>query len=124
MNNATKQAVLITLCCALLGSAGCTTMDSMDGTPEALAEEKIRVGDKVFLHYYNGESEEVEITEIGDESVFGEAQRGEKIVANYEDLSSVGHKRVEVLKTVGATVGIIALSPIIIVGVVATGGGM
>jgi hypothetical protein len=30
----------------------------------------------------------------------------------------------EVLKTVGATVGIIALSPIIIVGVVATGGGM
>jgi predicted transcriptional regulator len=124
MNNTTKPAVLITLCCALLGSAGCTTMDSMDGTQEALAEEKIRVGDKVFLHYNNGVSEQVEITAIGDASVSGEAEHGEKIVANYEDLSSVGHKRVEVLKTVGATVGIIALSPIIIVGVVATGGGM
>ncbi len=77
MHSATKQAVLITLCCVLLGSVGCTTMDSMDGTQEALAEEKIRVGDKVFLHYNNG-----------------------------------------------ATLGIIALSPIIIVGVVATGGGM
>jgi hypothetical protein len=124
MNSTTNQVLLITLCCALLGSAGCTTMDSMDGTQEALAEEKIRVGDKVFLHYNNGASKEVEITDMDDVSVFGEAQHGEKIVANYEDLSSVGHKRVEVLKTVGATVGIIALSPIIIVGVVATGGGM
>jgi hypothetical protein len=78
----------------------------------------------LILHYNNGVSEEVEITDIGDESVFGAAQHGEKIVANYEDLSSVGHKRIEVLKAVGATVGIIALSPIIIVGVVATGGGM
>ena len=124
MNSTTRQALLITLCCALLGSAGCTTMDSMDGTQEALAEEKIRVGDKVFLHYNDGASEEVEITDIDDESVSGKAEHGEKIVANYEDLSSVGHKRVEVLKTVGATVGLIALSPIIIVGVVATGGGM
>jgi hypothetical protein len=99
-------------------------MDSMDGTQEALAEEEIRVGDKVFLHYNDGESKEVEITDIGDESVSGEAEYGEKIVANYEDLNSVGHKRVEVLKTVGATVGIIALSPIIIVGFLATGGGM
>jgi hypothetical protein len=124
MNSTTKQAVLITLCCTLLGSAGCTTMESMDGTQEALAEEKIRVGDKVFLHYNGGRSYEVEITNIGDESVSGEEENGRKIVANYEDLSSVGHKRVEVLKTVGATVGIIALSPLIIVGVVATGGGM
>ena len=124
MNSTTKPALLITLYCALLGSAGCTTMDSMDGTQEALAEEKIRVGDKVFLHYNNGVSEQVEITAIGDASVSGEAEHGEKIVVNYEDLSSVGHKRVEVLKTVGATVGIIALSPIIIVGIVATGGGM
>jgi hypothetical protein len=124
MNSTTKETLLITLCCALQGSAGCTTMDSMDGTQEALAEEKIRVGDKVFLHYNGGRSYEVEITHIGDESVSGEEKNGRKIVAEYEDLSSVGHKRVEVLKTVGATVGIIALSPIIIVGFVATGGGM
>lgn len=124
MNRTTKQTLLITLCCALLGSAGCTTIDSMDGTQEALAEEKIRVGDKVFLHYNNGGSQEVEITDMDDVSLSGEAEYGEKIVANYEDLSSVGHKRIEVLKTVGATVGVIALSPIILVGFLATGGGM
>lgn len=123
MNSALKQAFLIALCFVLLGSAGCTTMESMDGTQEALAEEKIRVGDKVFLHYNNGLSEEIEITNIGDESVSGEAEHGRKIVANYEDLSSVGHKKIEVLKTVGATIGIIALSPLIIVGVMATGAG-
>ena len=124
MNSSTKLALLIAVLFASFGSVGCTTMDSMDGTHEALTEEKIRVGDKVFLHYNAGRSYEVEITNIGAESVSGEEKNGRKIVAEYEDLSSIGHKRVEVLKTVGATVGIIALSPILIVGVVATGGGM
>jgi hypothetical protein len=124
MNSSIKSALLIAVLLASFGSVGCTTMDSMDGTHEALTEEKIRVGDKVFLHYYNGWSDEVEITDIGDESVSGEAEHGKKIVANYEDLSSIGHKRVEVLKTAGATVGIIALSPLILVGVMATGAGM
>lgn len=123
MNNTTKKTLLMALCFTLLGGAGCTTIDSMDGTPEALAEEKIRVGDKVFLHYNNGLSDKVKITNIGDESVSGEAEHGRKIVANYEDLSSVGHKRVEVLKTAGATVGIIALSPLIVVAALAGGAG-
>jgi hypothetical protein len=124
MNSIIKPALLIAVLFASFGSVGCTTIDSLDGTQEALAEEKIRVGDKVFLHYGGGQSYEIEITNIANESVSGEEKNGRKIVAEYEDLSSVGHKRVEVLKTVGATVGIIALSPIIIVGVVATGGGM
>ena len=123
MNSSTKLALLIAVLFASFGSVGCTTMDSMDGTHEALAEEKIRVGDKVFLHYSGGRSYEVEITNIGAESVSGEEENGRKIVAEYEDLSSIGHKRVEVLKTAGATLGIIALSPLIIVGVVATGAG-
>jgi hypothetical protein len=123
MNSTMKQALLITLCFASFGSVGCTTIDSMNGTQEALAEEKIRVGDKVFLHYTSGRSEEITISDIGDETVSGVAENGRKTVTNYEDLSSIGHKRVEVLKTVGATVGIIALSPLIIVGVLASGGG-
>ena len=123
MNSSIKPALLTAVLFASFGSVGCTTIDSMDGTHEALAEEKIRVGDKVFLHYSGGRSYEVEITNIGDESVSGEEENGRKIVAEYEDLSSIGHKRVEVLKTAGATLGIIALSPLIIVGVVATGAG-
>lgn len=124
MRNTTKKALLITLCISAFGSAGCTTMESMHGTQEALVEEKIRVGDKVFLHYNNGPSVEIKITDIGAEAVSGEADYGKKVVANYADLDSVGHKEVKVLRTAAATVGIIALSPLLIVGVVATGGGM
>ena len=86
MRNITKKALLITLCIASFGSVGCTTMESMDGTQEALAEEKIRVGDKVFLHYNDGTSLEVEITEIGAGAVSGEADYGKKVVANYAEL--------------------------------------
>lgn len=118
-----KQAMLIALCFATFGSVGCTTIDSMNGTQEALAEEKIQVGDDVFLHYVGGESLEIEITNIGAETVSGIADNGRKVVINYADLSSIGHKRVEVLKTAGAALGIIALSPLIVVGVLATGGG-
>jgi hypothetical protein len=123
MNSTTKRALLVTLCLASFAGAGCTTMESMQGSQEALAEEKIRAGDKVILHYNDGRSEEIKITDIGDETVSGVAGKGRKVVASYEDIGSIGHKEVEVLKTVGATVGIIALSPLIIVGVMAGAAG-
>ena len=123
MNSTKRKALLLALCLASFGGAGCTTMESMQGSQEALAEEKIRVGDKVFLHYNNGLSEEIKITNIGDETVSGVAGKGRKIVANYEDIDSVGHKEIEGWKTAGATVGIIALSPLKLLAVLAGGAG-
>lgn len=123
MNNTMKQTFLIALCLASFGSVGCTTMESMQGSQEALAEEKIRVGDKVFLHYNDGRTEEIKITDIGEETVSGVAGKGRNIVADYNDIGSIGHKEIEGWKTAGATVGIIALSPLILVAVMAGGAG-
>ena len=109
-----NKLLILALGCVLLGSAGCTTMETVHGSPEALEEKRIRVGDKVTLHYTSGHSEPVKLTAIGPESISALADDGRRIEVNYEDLLSLDHKRVEVLKTAGATVGVIALGAVLV----------
>ncbi|MGI9222427.1 MAG: hypothetical protein ACR2QS_15480 [Woeseiaceae bacterium] len=111
-----KKLLILALGCALLGSAGCTTMETVHGSPEALEEKRIRVGDKVTLHYTSGHSEPVKLTAIGPESLSALADDGRRIEVKYEDLLSLDHKKVEVLKTAGATLGVIVLGAVVVVG--------
>lgn len=120
MNNRLKQILLVSLCFTMIGNAGCTTMRTAHGSQEAIAEKKIRVGNKVTLHYTSGHSEEAKLTAIGAESISAITEDGRTIEVEYDHLLSLDHKKVEVLKTAGATVGVVALGAVL-VGAVAVG---
>ncbi|MGI9201176.1 MAG: hypothetical protein ACR2QL_08965 [Woeseiaceae bacterium] len=115
-----KQVLLVMLCFAMIGNSGCTTTHNVYASPEALAEKKIKVGDKVTVHYTSGHSEIVKLTEIGEESLSGVADDGRSVELDYDDLLSLEHKDVHVLKTAGAAVGVVALGAVL-VGAVAVG---
>ena len=125
MRKVFKQTLLITLYMAMIGNAGCTTMQSIHGSQDALAQQKIRTGDKVTLHYVDGTSEQIKLTNIGEKDVEGIADDGRTVVADYEQILSMDHKEVEVLKSAGAAVGVVALGAILVgglaVGAVAAG---
>lgn len=114
MNIRTKQLLTVILCVVMLGNIGCTTMHSVHGSPEALAEKKIRVGDKVTLHTVTGRSIEAKLTNIGEESVSATTTTGQHVEIDYDDLLSLDHKEVEVLKTAGAAVGVVALGAVLV----------
>lgn len=114
MNNGLKRALLLVFCIAQLGSIGCTTMESVQGSPEALAQKNIRAGDRVTLQYVNGHSDRVKLTDIGSESLTGIADDGRTIEVAYADLLSLDHKKVEVLKSASAAVGMVVLGAAVI----------
>ena len=116
-----RQTLVVALCCAMLGAAGCTTMETVDGSAAALEEKKIRVGDKVTLNYVSGHSEPAKLTVIGEESIAALTDDGRRVEVDYDDLLSLDHKKVEVLKTAGATVGAVALGAAMVVGATAVG---
>ena len=115
-----KQALLVTLCFAMIGNTGCTTTQTINASPEALAEKKVVVGDKLTVHYTSGHSELVKLTEIGEESLSGIADDGRTVELDYDNLLTLEHKEVDVLKTAGATVGVVVLGAVL-VGAVAVG---
>lgn len=116
MNKPLKQILLISLCFTMFGNAGCTTIENVHASPEAMTEKKIRVGDKVTVHYATGHSEIMKLTDIGEMSLSGITEDGRRIDADYTDLLSLDHKKVEVLKTAGATVGVVVLGAVVIAG--------
>lgn len=129
MNNRLKQALLAMLCFAMIGSTGCTTTHNVHASPEALAEKKIKVGDKVTVHYASGHSESVKLTNIGEESLSGTAEDGRTVALDYDNLLSLEHKDINVLKTAGATVGVVVLGAVVLAGagagaMIAIAGGM
>ena len=124
MRKVFKQTLLITLYMAMIGNAGCTTIQSIHGSQDALAHQKIRTGDKVTLHYVDGTSEQIKLSKIGEKDVEGIADDGRTIVADYEQILSMDHKEVEVLKSAGAAVGVVALGAILVGGLAAGAAGM
>jgi hypothetical protein len=115
-----KTALLLILLASLPAITGCTSLQTVHGSPEAVAEMKIRVGDKVTLNYVTGHAEKVKLTVLGNESLTGVTEDGRTVVVAYDDLLSLEHKKVEVLKTAGATVGVVVVGAAVL-GAVAVG---
>ena len=120
MSSQLKQALLAVLCFTMIGNAGCTTTQTVHGSQEALVQKKVRVGDKVTLHYVSGASVKVKLTSIGQESLTGISDDGRTVTTVYADLLSLEKKKVEVVKTAGAAVGIVALGAVM-TGAIAAG---
>jgi hypothetical protein len=114
-----RQTLFILLCIAMMGNTACTSMQTVHASEQAVTASKIRVGDKVTLNYTDGSSEQIKVTDIGVEEISGTADDGRLIVANYDEVISLDHKEIEVLKTAGAAVGVVALGAILVAGAAA-----
>jgi hypothetical protein len=108
MNNALKQALIVLLGLAMLGSAGCTTTQTIHASQEAITEMKIRPGDKLTLNYATGRAETIELLGLDQEQITGRAKNDEVLVAEYTELVSLQHKRI----SAGKTAGVILLVPV------------
>lgn len=115
-----KTALLLALLVSIHCVTGCTSMQTVHGSPEAVAAMKIRTGDKVTLNYVSGHSEKVKLTALGSDSLTGMTEDGRTIEVAYDDLLSLEHKEVEVLKTAGAAVGVVVVGAAVL-GAVAVG---
>ena len=116
MNNGIRHTLLVLFSLAMVANAGCTSMQTVHASEEAILEKKVRAGDEVTLEYANGAVETIKVTDIGATEITGIADDGRTIVADYETLIALQHKKVEALKTAGATVGVIVLGTVILAG--------
>jgi len=120
MNYILKTALFGILCLAMAGNTACTSMQTADASQDALAQKRIRVGDKVTLQYARGNAEQIRLTRINADGVSGIANDGRTVTASYDDIISLQHKDVQVLRSAGAAVGAVALGAVL-VGAVAVG---
>jgi len=119
MTTPLRQTLLTLLCMAMIGNTGCTSMQTIHASEQAVTASKIRAGDKVTLNYTDGSSEQIKVTDIGPEEISGTADDGRMIIADYDEVISLDRKEVEVIKTAGAVVGVAALGAILIAGAAA-----
>ena len=119
MTTPLRQTLLTLLCMAMIGNTGCTSMQTIHASEQAVTASKIRAGDKVTLNYADGSSEQIKVTDIGPEEISGTADDGRMIIADYDEVISLDRKEVEVIKTAGAVVGVAALGAILIAGAAA-----
>ncbi|MDH4126730.1 MAG: hypothetical protein OEW64_14230 [Gammaproteobacteria bacterium] len=117
MNNRPGKVAAIIMCLAMLANTACTSMQSIHASEEAITEMKIRPGDKVTLNYTNGNVEEVKLVSFDETGISGIAKDGRTVAVDYAHLVSMDHKEVEVLKTVGASLGGLVLGAAVVGGV-------
>ncbi len=114
MKTFSQQALIAILCMAIIGNTACTSTQTIHASQQAITASKIHAGDKVTLNYTDGSDERIKVVNIGAEDISGTADDGRMIIANYDDIVSMDHKEVEVIKSAGAAVGLVALGAILV----------
>lgn len=92
----------------LLCFTGCTSMQAIkDPSPDRI-QERVKVGDEVHVVTTNGATYELEVTQVDENSLTGEAESGKRYRVPYAAIASIEVKKVSVGRT-GGTLGAIAL---------------
>ena len=97
------RSVVIVLCISL--ATGCTTLRPLPtGEPQAIREQ-IRPGDGVIVTTRDGTQQEITVKEVTSEQLVGESTR-----VGFSDIISVERREFSTWKTVGLTVGVVAVT--------------
>ena len=111
-----KNTLYALLCLAIVGNAACTSMQTIDGTANAVQEETIKPGDEVILLYVDGSITEITVTSVTESDITGVDMNGDTITAAYADVETVSFTAVDGGKTAKNTakaVGFVALIAIV-----------
>ena len=91
-------------------TAGCTTMQSLPATDVQSLASQIKVGDKIKI-IRNGETDATfKVSAVSDEGISGEG-----VFVVYPDIRQVQVSKTDTVKTVGLTVGIVAVAAIVLI---------
>ena len=108
MNNRRHQALLALLLVAMIGSAGCTTTRTVTASsPEALAERKIEVGDKVTVRHDSGRLESIKLTDIGQTCFSGTTRKGHSVELDYDHMLLLTYTQLDIRKIAATTITVI-----------------
>jgi hypothetical protein len=84
----------------LLMLTGCTSMRTIEPTPTA-AQQHFKVGDIITVHTVDDTIYEFEIVEITENSIVGKRQQ-----IPFNDIKKLQQKKIGIVKSIGAGVGI------------------
>ncbi|MGI9270233.1 MAG: hypothetical protein ACR2QT_00545 [Woeseiaceae bacterium] len=110
MSYTPKKNIILVFCVALIGAFGCTSTNTIPASEEALIANKIHAGDKLTLNFRNGSVEKIKLSYFDAEQIAGIAKNDQTIIANYEQITFLQHKKPAVAKTAGLTLGVVALA--------------
>ena len=97
------RSMVIVLCMSL--ATGCTTLSPLPtGEPQAIREQ-IRPGDRVRVTTSGGTQHEITVKETTSEQLVGESMS-----VSFSDIISVERREFSSWKTVGLTVGVVAVT--------------
>ncbi len=119
-----KIVILISSAMFLLNTA-CTTIKVIDDSEETTYAEQIEVGDKIRLIYLDGRVKNIRVTGVSETEISGTPHDsrfkraiGPGIDADWEDVYQAERGNTSGLKTAGATLGLVIIIPVLVVGAV------
>ena len=125
MNRTGRKIVILISSAMFLLNAACTTVKTIDDSEEKTYSEQIDVGDKIRLIYLDGRVRDIRVTAISETEISGTPHDskfkraiGPGIVAEWTDVYLAETVKVSVLKTAGATLGLVIVIPALVVGAV------
>lgn len=86
----------------------CTSMRPIDATRPESVRATVRVGDEVSVNASNGKTYLLVLTAVDDEKIVGTGDN-KKVTIRYEQIKSIEVRKVSAAKTVGTTVGVLAV---------------
>ena len=98
-----RRALAAIVCVAVLGNTACTSMATIDATPEAVAANDITPGDSVKLVFKSGQRQDITVTTISQSSIAGTTDKGHPVTAAFSDIRVIKSRKFDGRKTANNT---------------------
>lgn len=99
MQTAFRHGLLAVFLVATVGNTACTSMASIDATPEAVVANDIQPGDKVKLVLKTGQSHDITVDDISQSAIAGTTDNGQQITAAFGDIRTIEARKFDGQKT-------------------------
>ena len=130
MTKILKKTSILIVAGLLLMTSACTTIKPVYNIDEDSYASKVNVGDRIRLTYLDGQTREIEVTEVSETEIRGTLcdngplqPKGELVIADWEDIHAVETVKISAIKTAGAAVGVVVAIPFLAIGAILAGAG-
>lgn len=99
MQTAIRHGLLAIFVVAMIGNSACTSMATIDATPQAVAANDIKPGDKVKIVFNSGQREDITVTTISQSAIVGTKDDGQQVTAAFSDIRTIKARKFDGRKT-------------------------
>ncbi len=109
-----RQIAVMTLSLALIGNAGCTSLQTIEATEAAVVEHNLKVGDKVRLRRVGHRTEDVHILKLSESELTATRKDGTVIVVEWREILTLEVVKISPVKTAAAGVGLVVFAVVVL----------